>query len=93
MVFDHGHDFFQIFRATDLFFYIAEGEKFITHQFAQFFRKLLLSFRENALEGNTQESLGFSWVKKHFDGDPVGHPANKGRNQWYQDQPVVHKMV
>ena len=84
MIFDQGHDLFQVFRTTDLFFYIAEGKEFVAYQFTQLFGELLLSFRKNPLNGDPQNFFRFPGVKKHFDSDPVGHPANKSGNQGYQ---------
>jgi len=85
MIFDHGHNFPEIFRTADFFFNIAEGEKFVADQFAQFFRKLLLSFWKNTLDGDPEDSFGLPRMEKHFNSDPVGHPANKGRDQRDQD--------
>jgi hypothetical protein len=53
----------------------------------------LLPFRENALKGDAQDLFGFAGMKKHFDSNPIGHPANKGGDQGYQYQPVIHKKV
>lgn len=90
MAFNKGHDFFQVIRVTDPVFDILVREEFITHQPAQFLRKLLLSFWKNTLQGYPQETPGFTGMKKHFYGDPVGHPSDKSRNKRNQKKPVIH---
>ncbi len=90
MIFDHGHNFPEIFGTADFFFNITEREEFIADQFAQFFCKLLLSFWKNTLDGDPEDSFGLTGVEKHFNSNPVSHPPNKGRDQWDQHQPIVH---
>ena len=63
-----------------------------THQFAQFFGKLLLAFGEDALDGDTQKTPGIAGMKQHFDGDPIGEPADESGDEGNQNDPGLHGM-
>lgn len=93
MIPDHRHDLFQVFRVTDLLFNVSKGEELVADDLAEFFGELLLPFGENPMKSDAKYSFRFTGVKKHFNGHPVGHPANEGGNKRDKyDNPDIHSI-
>jgi hypothetical protein len=87
---DQGHHLLNITWLADLFFYVGKRQEFATYQFAQFLGELGLVLWKDPLNGDPQNPQGFAGVKEHFDGDPIGDPANEARDQDQKNLPVLH---
>ena len=66
MGFGQGKDPLDILRVGDCLFDVVEGQQLLSDDLAEAFGDLLLSFGEDAVEGETQDLFGQAGVEEHF---------------------------
>src|SRR6476469_6861903 len=93
MFFKKGNKFFSIAGSGDLVLDFCEGKKFFTHQLAQFFCELFLTFRKDAMKRHSQKLLRLARMKKHFNGYPICEPSDECRNDRYSYKPNIHVEI